>query len=63
MSRSYTITDNPERKMEVSVDAGGSVSIVKKWLLHPEETWVVREMIVNGDEWERIEEARKKTKK
>lgn len=63
MSRPYIITDTPERKMEVSVDAGGSVSIVKKWLLHPEETWVVREMVVNGDEWERISEARQKEKK
>lgn len=63
MSRFYIITDTPGRKMDVSIDAGGSISIVKKWLLHPEETWAVREMIVNGDEWERIEEARKKEKK
>lgn len=63
MSRPYIITDTSERKMEVSVDAGGSVSIVKKWLKHPEEEWAVREMVVNGDEWERIEEARKKEKK
>ena len=50
MSRPYVITDTPERKMDVSVDATGAVSIVKKWL----------EMIINGDEWERINEARAK---
>ena len=49
--------------MEVSVDAGGSVSITKKWLNHPQEEWVVREMIINGDEWERIGEARAREKK
>ena len=63
MSRPYIITDTPERKMEVSVDAGGSVLIRKKWVNYPEEVWVVREMVINGDEWERIEEERKKGKK
>ena len=60
MSRPYVITDTPERKMDVSVDATGAVSIVKKWLDLKTDTWVVREMIINGDEWERINEARAK---
>ena len=62
MSRHFIITDTAERKMEVDIDAGGSVFIVKKWV-DPEKGWIVRELIINGDEWERIEEAREKEKK
>ena len=61
MSHSYPITDTADRKMEVGVDKGGAVRIVKKWLDEKGE-WIIREMIVNGDEWERISQAREKEK-
>lgn len=63
MSRPYIITDTTERKMDVSIDASGAVSIVKKWIDHKTDTWIVRDLVVNGDEWERIAEAREKEKK
>ena len=54
------ITDLPNRKMEAAIARfDGAVKIKKKWMDDQGE-WHVRDMIVNGDEWDRICEERKK---
>ena len=62
MSQHHIITDTEERKIEVGIERGGGVFIVKKWL-DKEKGWLVREMVVNGDEWDRINEIREEAKK
>lgn len=62
MSQHHIITDTEERKIEVGVERGGSVFIVKKWLDEEQKTWIIRELIINGDEWDRINEIREELK-
>lgn len=61
MSQHHVITDKEDRKIEVGVEKGGGVFIVKKWL-DKEKGWIIREMVVNGDEWDRINQLREEAK-